>query len=144
MTARPIARQRKGAIWRQRSIKGWRRDSRPVSLDGQRAQIIINGLRRPTNFSLSCAREAAPQRRNVSLDTESKKTGRLEWRPGLTAFVRRWNAGWESWESPSGRSDANRTQEKSSLGRNVRQKHCWVLSERTRISNRSQFAQVTA
>ena len=144
MTARQIARQRKGATWRRRSIRSWSRGSRPASLAGQRVQLITNGLRRPTSFSSSCAREAALQRRNASLDAESRRTGRQERRPDLTAFVRRLNAGWRNWESAPGRSEANRTQEKSSPGQSVRQKHCWVLSEPTRISNRSQFAQVTA
>ena len=72
------------------------------------------------SFSSSCAREAALQRRNASLDAESRRTGRQERRPDLTAFVKRLNAAWRNWESAPGRSEANRTQEKSSPGRSVR------------------------
>ena len=144
MTAGQIMRRRKGATCLRRSIRSWSRGSRPASLAGQRVQLITNGLQRPTSFSSSCAREAALQRRNASLDAESRKTGRRERRPDLTAFVKRWNVGWRSWESAPGRSEADRAKEKLSPGQSVRQKRCWVLSEPTRISNRSQFAQVTA
>ena len=49
-----------------------------------------------------------------------------------------------SWEFPPVSGEKNRKRERLNPGQNVRQEHCWVLLEPTRISNRSPPAQVTA